>query len=250
MTYASDSMDGETTIRLLKAIQDIKNHPPPRSVQVAPVAARSCNAAPAVMAYTIHFGVPDMDHLWRQLTAGESNKTLTRDAALLLKRLKKALVYLSADPRYPGLQSHEISPNETVRTKSMAIGLWKTEHPRQGVFTGCTGHNVARSLSSVSSHTGRRKRGTTSGAFIGSTDGYVAASKAKSESTLIKQNSRTFSRPTVWIVRLCFGLVITCRPYRRHLVLEESQRFGGEQQTGDRRRVFATRSVTFVARGI
>ena len=30
VTYAGDKMDGETTIRLLKAIQDIKNHPPPQ----------------------------------------------------------------------------------------------------------------------------------------------------------------------------------------------------------------------------
>jgi predicted nucleotide-binding protein len=30
VTYSADVMDGETTIRLLKAIQDIKNHPSPR----------------------------------------------------------------------------------------------------------------------------------------------------------------------------------------------------------------------------
>ena len=30
VTYTGDTMDGDTTIRLLKAIQDIKNHPPPR----------------------------------------------------------------------------------------------------------------------------------------------------------------------------------------------------------------------------
>jgi predicted nucleotide-binding protein len=30
VTYAGDAMDGDTTIRLLKAIQDIKNHPPPK----------------------------------------------------------------------------------------------------------------------------------------------------------------------------------------------------------------------------
>jgi predicted nucleotide-binding protein len=30
VSYSGDTMDGETTIRLLKAIQDIKNHPPPK----------------------------------------------------------------------------------------------------------------------------------------------------------------------------------------------------------------------------
>lgn len=32
VTYSGEKMDGETTIRLLKAIQDIKNHPPPQRV--------------------------------------------------------------------------------------------------------------------------------------------------------------------------------------------------------------------------
>jgi predicted nucleotide-binding protein len=30
VSYSGDAMDGDTTIRLLKAIQDIKNHPPPK----------------------------------------------------------------------------------------------------------------------------------------------------------------------------------------------------------------------------
>ena len=33
VTYSGEKMDGETTIRLLKAIQDIKNHPPPQRVE-------------------------------------------------------------------------------------------------------------------------------------------------------------------------------------------------------------------------
>jgi predicted nucleotide-binding protein len=34
VTYSGETMDGETTIRLLKAIQDIKNHPPPRIASI------------------------------------------------------------------------------------------------------------------------------------------------------------------------------------------------------------------------
>lgn len=33
VTYSGEKMDGDTTIRLLKAIQDIKNHPPPQRAQ-------------------------------------------------------------------------------------------------------------------------------------------------------------------------------------------------------------------------
>jgi predicted nucleotide-binding protein len=36
VTYSGDVMDGDTTIRLLKAIQDIKNHPAPRFAAAAP----------------------------------------------------------------------------------------------------------------------------------------------------------------------------------------------------------------------
>ena len=41
VTYSGDAMDGDTTIRLLKAIQDIKNYPPPKFASTRDLAAEA-----------------------------------------------------------------------------------------------------------------------------------------------------------------------------------------------------------------
>jgi hypothetical protein len=62
------------------------------------------------MPHTIHFGVPDMETLWNDLISRERDDTLDADGLRLLRRLRKALKFLAANPRHPSLRSHEIKP--------------------------------------------------------------------------------------------------------------------------------------------
>lgn len=59
--------------------------------------------------FTIHMGVPEMAAFWNELQSkvrtGKAGKAKIRK----YKLIGKALKLLSADPRYPGLQTHEIS---------------------------------------------------------------------------------------------------------------------------------------------
>jgi hypothetical protein len=58
--------------------------------------------------YTIRLGVPEMLALWNDLSTRNAAGTLGADEAKLYKKWGKAMVHLAADPRYPGLHSHEI----------------------------------------------------------------------------------------------------------------------------------------------
>lgn len=51
-----------------------------------------------------------MRALWNRLAEGRRRGTLDADDDELAERLGKAVAHLSADPFYPGLQSHEIPP--------------------------------------------------------------------------------------------------------------------------------------------
>jgi hypothetical protein len=58
--------------------------------------------------YTIRMGVPEMSDLWSTLQAKAKESRLSKDEAALYKKWGKALTFLSANPRHPGLASHEI----------------------------------------------------------------------------------------------------------------------------------------------
>lgn len=59
--------------------------------------------------YEIHMGIPEMKEFWESLRdkvkAGKANKKEEK----LYKQVGKAMYLLSQNPRYPGLQSHEIT---------------------------------------------------------------------------------------------------------------------------------------------
>lgn len=59
--------------------------------------------------FTIRMGIPEMEEFWdtleKKVEAGEAS----REEIKLYKKIGKALYLLSEDPRYPGLNSHEIS---------------------------------------------------------------------------------------------------------------------------------------------
>lgn len=62
------------------------------------------------MTYTIVPGVPEMRAEIDRLQSGFTAQTLEKTEQRFAKKLFKAIANLSRDPRYPGLQSHEISP--------------------------------------------------------------------------------------------------------------------------------------------
>ena len=59
--------------------------------------------------YEIHFGIPEMQALWDDLKTKKLAGTASKDEIKLYNKLGKAARNLSKDPRYPGLQTHEIS---------------------------------------------------------------------------------------------------------------------------------------------
>jgi hypothetical protein len=58
--------------------------------------------------FVIRMGIPEMKELWDSLTVRESQGNLSTQEAVLYKKWRKALGFLSANPRHPGLASHEI----------------------------------------------------------------------------------------------------------------------------------------------
>ncbi len=60
--------------------------------------------------FFIRLGVPEMEALWTDLCTKAEAEILTVDEARLYKKWGKAMALLAADPRHPGLRSHEIGP--------------------------------------------------------------------------------------------------------------------------------------------
>ena len=58
--------------------------------------------------FEIRLGVPEMKRLWDDLVSKVHTGRADRAEEKLYRQLGKAMKLLSADPRYPGLQSHEI----------------------------------------------------------------------------------------------------------------------------------------------
>jgi hypothetical protein len=60
------------------------------------------------MPFTIRMGIPHMEAYWQELCAREASGTLDKDEAKAFKKLLRAFHHLALNPRYPGLNSHEI----------------------------------------------------------------------------------------------------------------------------------------------
>ena len=60
------------------------------------------------MAFSIVMGVPDMDDYWNSLEEKNENGTLTKDEAKTYKLLHNTFKKIKSNPKYPGLNTHEI----------------------------------------------------------------------------------------------------------------------------------------------
>lgn len=59
--------------------------------------------------FTIRMGIPEMEEFWEELESKVESGTASKSEEKLYRKIGKALVLLASDPRYPGLNSHEIS---------------------------------------------------------------------------------------------------------------------------------------------
>ena len=96
--------------------------------------------------YTIRMGIPEMEAFWSSLESKVDNKTASNDELKLYKKIGKSLVLLANNPRYPGLNSHEITTlshrygqkvwESYLENKTPAAGrLFWTYGPGQGEIT-------------------------------------------------------------------------------------------------------------------
>ena len=74
------------------------------------------------MTYRIRLGVPEMAALWNDLRQKVADGTAGKRDRTLYQKLGKAMKQLSADPRHPGLQSHEIS----TLSKRYGMKVWES----------------------------------------------------------------------------------------------------------------------------
>ena len=72
--------------------------------------------------YSIHMGVPEMETLWNDLRNKVRQGVATKKRIKMYKQLGKAMRLLSNDPRYPGLQSHEID----ALTARYGMKVWES----------------------------------------------------------------------------------------------------------------------------
>lgn len=96
--------------------------------------------------FTIRMGIPEMEEFWDGLEAKVDSGTASKTEVTLYKKIGKALVLLANDPRYPGLNSHEISSltarygqkvwESYLENKTPAAGrIFWTYGPGQGDIT-------------------------------------------------------------------------------------------------------------------
>lgn len=58
--------------------------------------------------FKIRLGVPEMENFWTDLCERAKNSTLSKNEEALYKKVGKAMTLISANPRYPGLHTHDI----------------------------------------------------------------------------------------------------------------------------------------------
>ena len=72
--------------------------------------------------FKIRMGVPEMEALWKDLTAKADSNTLKGDDKKLFKKLTKTLGHLRSNPRHPGLETHDIAD----LTKRYGTKVWQS----------------------------------------------------------------------------------------------------------------------------
>jgi len=81
-------------------------------------------------------GLPEMDAFWSDLSTRKEQNNLDKDEERFFKKLVKALVFLSQNPRHPGLASHEIDDLTHKHGIKISNPIWKTIHPRRAGYSG------------------------------------------------------------------------------------------------------------------
>lgn len=59
--------------------------------------------------FTVRMGIPEMEEFWNDLEEKVEKGTASKDDVKQYNKIGKALALIANDPRYPGLNSHEIS---------------------------------------------------------------------------------------------------------------------------------------------
>lgn len=72
--------------------------------------------------FAIRLGVPEMERFWKELRDKVSDGTIGKAEERLYKKIGKAFVLLSNDPRHPGLRSHEIE----ALSRRYGVKVWQS----------------------------------------------------------------------------------------------------------------------------
>jgi hypothetical protein len=84
------------------------------------------------MAYEIRLGIPEMENLWNKLRQKHKENTASKAEEQLYKKWGNALKKLSANPMYPGLQSHAID----TLSRRYGMKVWQSylENKKSGAM--------------------------------------------------------------------------------------------------------------------
>lgn len=74
------------------------------------------------MAINIRMGIPEMAELWNDLQSSYRNGTISKKDEELYKKWGNALKKLSNDPKYPSLNTHEI----TSLSRRYGMKVWQS----------------------------------------------------------------------------------------------------------------------------
>ena len=74
------------------------------------------------MSFVIRMGIPEMLQLWSDLSQKYAAGTISKKESILYTKWGKALRFLSQDPLYPGLHTHEIEP----LTRRYGVKVWQS----------------------------------------------------------------------------------------------------------------------------
>ena len=72
--------------------------------------------------YNIRMGQPEMEEFWNNLKKKVRKKTASKTETKLFNKIGKTLKHISENPRYPGLNTHEIS----VLTERYGQKVWES----------------------------------------------------------------------------------------------------------------------------
>lgn len=74
------------------------------------------------MQFNIRMGIPEMDELWQRLQQEYRSNKISKEDLILYKKWVQALKHLSSNPRYSGLETHDIDD----LTKRYGMKVWQS----------------------------------------------------------------------------------------------------------------------------